>query len=244
MVLQTALLAAALLATCSSQAQTAPGTDYGSAAHDAGISGQALTTFSEGARLDFAFIHASHADMASLTTRAIAVNADYQVVADRQGMGLAASEQWVYANGALYTGDGTTWKPTSQSQAGLLQPPRSLLDDLKSFEVTGMGADLEWGGALCHTYAVSCNAEVVWIYAPAWMRELDSNLDLRCKGEIYVGVDDGLPHRIFLRLEGTGRDTGLLKLSVNLDASYSRFNDAELKVTRPAQQAQAPLPGS
>lgn len=239
----TVLLATALLAGCGGQvAPAAP--DYRAAAREAASRAQGLTSFSESTRLDFAFIHASHADDASLVIQATAAGTNYQLSLERQGMGRIAQEQWIYEGGALYRGDGTVWKTVNQSQADLPQPPRSLLSDLKSFEVTGAGQDLEWGGTLCRSYTVSSSPDVVWIYAPAWLRELDTNLDFRCNGELYVGKEDGLPDRIFLRLEGTDHGTGLLKLSVNLDTTYTRFNDPELKVSNPMQQAQQAAPGS
>ncbi len=233
--LLTALLAAILLAGCGSTSAPTDTTSYGGVARDAGSRAQALTSFSENARLDFAFINASHADTVALTIDATASGSDFQATLTRQGMGLSAQEQWIYWGGGLYTGDGTVWKTATsgQGQTDPPQPPRSLLDDLKSFEVTAAGPDLEWGGATCHSYTVSCGTEVVWIYAPTWLRELDANLDFRCKGEIYVGTEDGLPRRIFLRLEGTERGTGLLKLAVNLDAGYARFDDASIKITNP-----------
>ena len=233
-----ALLAATLLAGCGSQASTPAVTPaYGGAARDASSHAQALTSFSENVRLDFAFINASHADTSSLLLDGTVSGSDFQVALTRQGMGLSAQEQWIYWGGALYEGDGTVWKAAAsgQEQANPPQPPRSLLDDLKSFEVTAAEPDLEWAGTPCHSYTVISGSEVVWIYAPTWLRELDANLDWRCKGEIYVGTEDGLPRRIQLRLEGTERGTGLVKLSVNLDTGYARFDDPSIKVTNPLQ---------
>ncbi len=246
--LPTALLAAALALTavagCGSKSEVSVTRDWEPAARQAAEKAATLASFAEDAQLAFAFIHANHTDDATLTLAGEVVGADYRLTVVRSGMGLASGAQWTYAGGKLYRGDGATWTPADATNADPPPPPRRLLEELGSFQVTAPGADTEWEGALCHTYSVSCDGNVVWFYAPVWLRELDANLDFRCKGDIYVGAKDGLPRRISLRLEGTERGTGLLKLSVNLDAGYSRFNDATLTVADPALTPNPPPPGS
>ncbi len=237
-------LVAVVLAGCGSKTQPEPEPDWGSVAGDTAARALELTSYAVNTHLDFTFIHASHGDDASVDMQANVSGADYTLSLQRQGMGVSSQGQWVYYNKALYSGDGTTWQPVAKNAVDLPQPPGGLLDDLKSFEVTAQGPDVEWGGAACHSYVVTSNPVVVWASAPTWVRELNTNLDFTCKGQLYVGAADGLPRRVLLRLEGNDKGTGLLKLSVNLDASYASFNDAELKVTNPVRPAQPTSPGS
>lgn len=157
-------------------------------------------------------------------------------------MGLSSVDAWLYSGKTLYTGDGVTWQPVAKNATNVPLPPGGLLDDMSSFEVTGQGPDSESLGS--HTYNVTCKPEVVWAWAPAWMRDLDSNLNFTCKGTIYVGTADGLTRRILLRLEGNDRETGLTKLSVNLDANYDNFDLAGVVIPNPAVQTPATTPGS
>ncbi len=241
------LLAAAVLAGCGggSQAETEERPqDFRSAASDAAAAMLDLKSYFTDIRLDFTFIHASHGDDASEELQATVVGADYQLSRQRSGMGLSSTDQWLYSAKTLYTGDGTIWQPVSKNATDLPLPPGGVLDDMSSFEVTGQGPNADAAGVSCRTYNVTSNREVVWAWAPNWLRELDTNLDFSCKGTIYLGAVDGLTRLISLRLEGNDKDTGLLKLSVNLDATYDHFNLFDTLIPNPEAQIPVPTPGS
>ncbi len=242
-ILLAAALAAALLAGCGTKTESnPPQQNFGSAASDAAAKMLDLTSYATTIRFDFTFIHASHGDDASEELQATVAGPDYQLSRVSSGMGLSWADQWLYSGKILYTGDGTTWQAVAKNATNVPLPPGGLLDDMSSFDVTGQGPDSESLGS--HAYIVTCKPDVVWAWAPVWIRDLDANLDFSCKGTIYLGTADGLTRRIFLRLEGNDKQTGVLKISVNLDASYSHFNDPAIAVTNPASQTPAPTPGS